>query len=100
MILETIEPFVEVLNLVLAVFAVFVGVWTYRLLGGDLKTGARYLVWAVALFGFHEVVGSLEEFGIFSFDGLYAFTELIFIVMLLVSLYVFKNLFEGFKRKK
>jgi len=100
MILETIEPYVEVLNLVLAILAVLISIGTYGKLKGELRKAGMYLLVAVFLFGVHEVVGSLEEFGVYAIDGLYAFTELIFIVALLVSFLVIRKVFGGVSRKR
>jgi len=95
MIFEVIEPYVEVLNLVLAILAVIISLGTYGKLRGDLKKAGMYLLVAVLLFGLHEIVGSLEEFGIYAIEGLYAFTELIFIVALLVSFLVIRKVLGG-----
>lgn len=100
MILETIEPYVEVLNLVLAILAVVISIGTYGKLKGELKRAGKYLLVAVFLFGLHEIVGSLEEFKIYAIGGLYAFTELIFILALLVSFLVIRKVFGGVSNKR
>lgn len=99
MILGIIEPYVEVLNLVLAFLAIVISIGTYGKLRGELKRAGKYLLFAVFLFGVHEIVGSLQEFGVFAVEGLYAFTELIFIVALLVSFFAIRKVFGGVSKK-
>jgi len=91
-ILEMLEPFVEVLNLVLAILAVGFGIRIYSLLKGELKTTWKFLLFAIGFFGLHEVVGSLAEFGVFEIEGLYAFTELFFIIALFVAIFKVKSI--------
>jgi hypothetical protein len=98
MILETIEPFVEVINLVLAIVIVLTGILIGMRLEGKLKKAWNYFILAMLLFGVHEVIGSLAEFGVFEIEGLYAFTEFLFISFFFISVIVFKKLFESIKK--
>lgn len=99
MIFGIIEPYIEVFNLALALLSAIAGFFAYRKLRGEMKKGAGYLLAAIFLFAFHEVVGILAEFGIFEIEGFYAFTEFAFIIVLLISMFVFLKLFGGISKK-
>jgi len=92
MILEIIEPYIEVVNLVLAMIIVIMGIFDSAKLQGKLKSVWTYFLVAILLFGIHEIFGSLAEFGIFEIDGLYAFTEFLFIVAFLICAITFRKL--------
>ncbi len=92
--LEIIEPYLEVINLLLAIAIVGYGVKVYSLLEGQLRETWKFFMFAIALFGLHELVGSLSEFGVFNVDGLYALTELLFILGFAISIIAFINLFK------
>jgi hypothetical protein len=94
MIFEIIEPYLEAINLVLAGVIVFFGIQITFKLKGELKNAWKYLFISILLFGLHEVIGSLAEFNIFELEGLYAFTEFIFIIAFFFSTLTFKKLFE------
>jgi hypothetical protein len=98
-ILSIIEPFVEVLNLVIAIIIVAYGLIIAKILKSDLKKIWRYLLVTVLFFGLHEIVGSLEEFGVLEIEGLYALTELLFIVAFLFAIYKFHQFFKSIKAK-
>jgi len=100
MIIELIEPYLEVLNLILAVIIVIVGINVSTKLEGKLKKAWNYFLTAMILFSLHEVFGSLAEFGIFKIDGFYTLTEFVYILAFLISIFVFKNLFQGGFEKK
>jgi hypothetical protein len=100
MILEVIEPFVEAVNLILAIIIVAIGLWIAKILTLDLKKAWNYFVGAIALFGLHEVVGTLEELGLINIEGLYALTEFLFIVMFLISIFAFRKLFIQISKNK
>lgn len=103
MILELIEPYLEVTNLILAIIMVFVGLNVMLNLNGKLKSAWTYLLIAILLFGIHEVFGALSEFGIFVVEGLYAFTEFVYILAFLIAVIAFKNMIKNLtlnKRKK
>jgi len=95
MILENMEPYLEIINLVFAILIVILGVKASMNLTGKLKRGANYLLIAILLFAIHEVVGILEEFKIFSISGLYTLTETFYIAAFFISIYIFKKLFES-----
>ena len=99
-ILELIEPFVEVINLILALVIVAYGVKVFGLLTGQLKETWKYFMIAIGFFGLHELVGSLSEFGVFNIDGLYALTELFFIASFTVSILGFVKLFKNISSTK
>lgn len=99
-ILETIEPFVEVINLLLALAIVAYGIKVHNLLEGQLRETWKFFMFAITLFGLHELVGSLSEFGIFNVDGLYALTELLFILGFAVSIWAFIRLFKSISQHK
>lgn len=99
-ILEVIEPVIEVLNLVVAVAIVVYGLYVARILKSDLKSTWMYFLVSILLFGVHEVVGSLEEFQIFAVEGLYAFTETLFILAFLFTVYKFHKFFKSVKSGK
>lgn len=94
-ILEKIESFIEILNLIFAFLIVFMGISILTKLQGNLKTAWTYLFYAIFLFGIHEIVGSLAAFNILSITAVYAITELLFTIMFIISIYVFKELFES-----
>jgi len=98
--LELIEPFIEVINMFLALVIVVYGVSVYHLLEGQLKKSWKFFMIAIALFGLHELVGSLEEFAVFESGGLYALTELLFIAGFAVSIWAFVKLFKEISSKK
>lgn len=102
MILEIIEPYLEVINLVLAIFIVCMAIFVSNRLAGTLKRAWNYLTVAIVLFGIHEVVGSLTEFGVINVEGLYALTEFIYIAGLLCAIFAFKRIIgdlSGGKKK-
>ncbi len=92
MILEMIEPYVEILNLILALIIVILGIFDSFKLKGKLKSVWNYFLIAFFLFGIHEIFGALKEFGVFEIKGLYAFTELLFIVTFLICAIIFRKL--------
>ena len=98
--LETIEPFVEVINLLLSLAIVAYGIKVHNLLEGQLKETWKFFMFAIALFGLHELVGSLSEFGVFKVEGLYALTELLFILGFAVSIWAFIRLFKSISQNK
>lgn len=100
MILEIIEPYIEVINLILAFVIVIAGMVIWKKLEGNLKTGWSYFAVAIILFGLHEVVGSLAEFGFFEIEGLYAFSEFVYIIALLMAVFSFKKLLDGLSSKR
>lgn len=100
MILETIEPYVEIVNFVIALAIVIAGIFVSFKLGGVLKKAWNYFLVAILLFGVHEVVGILTEFELINVDGLYAFTELLYVVALLVAIFSFGKILSGFRGKK
>lgn len=100
MILETIEPYLEVLNLMLALAIVFLGVKVSLKLKGALGKVWKYFLAAILLFGIHELFGVLKEFEVFEIDGLYALTEFIFISAFLVSTILFQKFFESISEKE
>lgn len=95
MILETIEPYLEVINLVLAIVIVGLAIFVSTRLAGTLKRAWSYMTGAIVLFGIHEIVGSLTEFGIINVEGLYALTEFVYIVALLLAIFAFKGIIAG-----
>jgi hypothetical protein len=100
MIFEIIEPYLEAVNLILALVLVAFGVGIMPRLKGELKNAWGYFLLAILLFGVHEIIGSLAEFNIFEIEGFYAFTEFIFITAFLFSVFVFKRLFDRIPGKR
>jgi hypothetical protein len=99
MILEIIEPYFEVANLILAIAIVVIGFIVNSKLKGDLKRAWGYLLVAISLFGIHEIVGSLEEFGIWSIDGAYILTEFLYIAAFFLAVVMFKKLFGNITKR-
>jgi len=99
MILELVEPYLEVINLVIALIIVVLGLRVSSVLEGKLKNAWNYLLVAILLFGIHEIIGSLAEFSIFKIEGLYAFTEFLFIVAFLMAVLLFRKLFLELSKK-
>lgn len=97
--LEKIEPFVEVLNVVLALAIVFIGTYIFKLLTGKLRQAWKYYLGAMLLFGIHEIFGAFKEFKIFEVTGMYAITEMIFITAFLISTVKFRKLFSTLAKK-
>jgi len=95
MILENIEPYLEIINLVLAIIIVLFSIITVTKLGGKLKNVGRYFLIAIFLFSIHEIVGILSEFKIIEIKGLYVFTEFVYLAALLVFVFALKQLFEN-----
>jgi hypothetical protein len=93
MVIE-IEAYIEVINLVLSVLILIFSFRTISKLSGELKTGGKFLMTTVFLFGIHELVGVLEEFKIFVVEDLYFMTELAYIVSFFVAVIFFKRLFD------
>ena len=100
MILETIEPYLEVINLIMAIVIILVGIKVWTRVEGSLKKTWNYFSVAIMLFGVHEVFGSLEEWNLFEIGGLYAFTEFIFIIALLIAVFSFRGLLESLSKLK
>ena len=100
MIFEIIEPYIEVINLILSVIIMIFGIQITFRLRGELKNAWAYFLTAILLFGVHEIFGSLAEFGIWELDGLYAFTEFLFIAVFGISIFVFRRLFINLSKTK
>lgn len=99
-ILGAIEPYVEAINLLLAIAVVTLSLVSYAKLSGRLKIAWFYFMTAIVFFGVHEVIGVLEEFGIWEMEGLYAFSEMIFIALFLISACIFYKLFKELSKSK
>lgn len=99
-IFEIIEPYLEVLNLLIALAIIVLGIKISIELKGELKKAWKYFLMAILFFGLHEVVGSLAEFEIFEIEGLYAFTEFVFIGIFLASVLAFNKLFNKLSKDK
>jgi len=100
MILENLEEFFEFANLLIAFIIFFVGLSILVKLEGKLKKAWMWFFGAIALFGVHEIVGTLAEMGIWEIDGLYVFTEFVYILAFAISIFVFRNLFKELAQKK
>ena len=100
MVVEMIEAYIEVINLVIALVMVLIGIRTIRRLDGELKTASKFLITSIFLFGIHELIGVLEEFKILIVEDLYFITELLFIIAFFGAIIYFKRLFDGLSAKK
>jgi len=92
--LEQVEPILEVINLFIAVIAIFLAVSVIPLLTGELKKVWIYLTIAVALFGLFEIFGVLKILDIFKYHGLGDLIEFFFVGMILIAVYKMQTIFK------
>jgi putative effector of murein hydrolase LrgA (UPF0299 family) len=85
--------------LVIGLVLIVMGIQIYVILNAGLKKSWGYYLTAIILFGVHEIVGILEEFEILKIEGLYDFTELAFIIFIVIATIIFRKLLLDLVRK-
>ena len=95
-----LECWIEIINFVLSLIMIVVGVSVLFRLEGQLKKAWYYLLATIVLFGVHEIVGILEEFGFGELELLYIITEFAYVVMFFIFIFVFKKLFDELSKRR
>lgn len=90
----------EVTNFILSIVMIIVGISVIFRLEGKLKRAWGFLLATIALFGVHEIVGMLEEFGFGELEFVYIVTEVAYVIMFLICVLAFKSLFDKLSKSK
>ncbi len=92
-IIEKLEPFIEVVNLGLAIIVIVLSLMGLKKAGGTIHSAWILLVFSATFFGALEIFGVLKEFNIFQYHGLADIIELFAIVFFLLTVRKLKQLF-------
>lgn len=91
-VLEIAEPYLEILNLVIALTILGISITLLPKLGGDVGESWRWVTLAVIAFAVLEIYGVLKGFKIFEISGLGDLIELFFGVFLLIGIFKLKKI--------
>ena len=72
-----LEPYLELINLIVAVGIIGVSTHAYNKAKGRLHVVWMFLIAAVGFFAIMEAFAAVQQFGIARFDGLYDICELL-----------------------
>lgn len=92
-VLETIEVYVEVLNLFVAVAILSVSFTGLRKVGGTIQGAWKTVVVTAFLFAVFEILGTLEAYDIFVYHGLREVLEFAVVGSLLLAVIKLRKLF-------